>query len=135
VRFNGSSQIVRSYQMNDKIIYNVQWPKWDTHAESILETFDIAAYVPDTAKLVHGCMGLSAGTTARNMLVSCDSNGYINVGAICDAQGTGVTSIGVSGSKDFTLPMLTAHTLYWSTDTGTSADIFAVGITGYTDDL
>ena len=129
----GNSVLRVTYQMGDKVTFNTYWPKWDSHATGV-EAIDLARYVPTTAKLVHGHMGLSAGTAAKKMKVSATSSGVtIKVGALCDAQGTGDASYGVSGSKDFTLPLLTAQTIWWATES--TADIYAVGITGFTDDL
>lgn len=132
VRFNSISQLTVCYQMNDKVTYNLQWPKWDTHATGT-ESIDISVYVPDTAKLVQGVIGLSSGTSPKLMAVSANSGATIKVGSLCDAQGTGSTSYGVSGSKDFELPMLTAHTIWWITES--TGDIYALGISGFTDDL
>ena len=129
----GNSTLRVTYQMGDRVAFNTYWPKWDTHATDV-EAIDISIYAPSTAKLVHGFMGLSAGTAAKKMKVSATSSGVtIKVGALCDAQGTGDASYGVSGSKDFTLPLLTAQTIWWATES--TADIYAIGITGYTDDL
>jgi len=129
----GNSTLRVTYQMGDRVAFNTYWPKWDTHATDV-EAIDISIYAPSTAKLVHGFMGLSAGTAAKKMKVSATSSGVtIKVGALCDAQGTGDASYGVSGSKDFTLPLLTAQTIWWATES--TADIYAVGIDGYTDDL
>lgn len=132
VYFNGLSQIMRSYQMGDKVTYSTLWIAWDSHATGT-EAINLQYIIPATAKMMHGCMGLSSGTTARKMRVASDSTPYIYVGGLCDAQGTGNTDYGVSGSKDFSLPVLTAQTIYWTTET--TGDIYAVGITGYTDDL
>jgi len=131
--FTSGSVLLHSYQMGDLVTYNIQWVKWDSHADSANESIDVSAYIPTTAKLIHGTIGLSAGTTARKMRVSANFAGAIWAGALCDAQGTGDVSFGVSGEKNFTLPILASQTLYWSTET--SNDIYAVGITGYTDDL
>lgn len=128
----GSGNLVESYQMGDKVTFNYDLLKWDTHATGV-ESIDISGYVPVTAKLVHGAMGLSAGTAAKKMYVAANSGATIRVGALCDAQGTGDINYGASGSKDFTLPLLTAQTIWWATES--TADIFAIGITGYTDDL
>jgi len=119
--------------MDNRVTFLNYWPKWDTYATDV-ESIDISAYVPETAKLVHGFMGLSAGTAAKKMKVSATSSGTtITVGALCDAQGTGDTGYGVSGSKEFTLPLLTAQTIWWVTES--TDNIYAIGITGYTDDL
>ena len=126
-------ELRRSYQMGDKVVSIVLWLKWDTHATDIEETA-IAAYIPATAKLVHGMIGLSSGSSPRKLYVASDANGYIKVGSLSDASGTGDQVYdGISGSKDFTLPILTAQTIWWATES--TADIYAVGITGYTDDL
>jgi hypothetical protein len=132
VYFNGSSQLSFTYQMGDKVTIAVIWSKFDSHATAV-DSIDISSSVPDTAKLVHGFMGLSAGTASKMMYVAAESTGNLRVGALCDAQGTGDTGYGVSGSKDFTLPLLTAQTIWWKTE-GTS-DIYAIGISGFTDDL
>jgi hypothetical protein len=132
VWFSAISQLLITYQMGDRVTYNSYWPKWDTHATGV-EAIDLANYAPATAKLIHGHMGLSAGTAAKKMYVSAVAGATMKVGALCDAQGTGDSDYGVSGSKDFTLPLLTAQTIWWATES--TADIYAVGITGYTDDL
>lgn len=132
VWFSAISQLLITYQMGDRVTYNSYWPKWDTHATGV-EAIDLANYAPATAKLIHGHMGLSAGTAAKKMYVSAVAGATMKVGALCDAQGTGDASYGVSGSKDFTLPLLTAQTIWWATES--TADIYAVGIVGYTDDL
>lgn len=131
---DGSGNYKSMYQMNDVVTYNVQWPKWDTHVTTpaTFEEVNLASYVPPTAKMVHGVMGLSAGVAAKKMRVAADA-GVVYIGALCDAAGTGDQAFGVSGSKDFKLPMPTAQKLWWDTETNT--DIYAVGITGYTDDL
>lgn len=131
--FTSGSVLLLSYQMGDLVTYNIQWVKWDSYADSANESIDVSACIPTTAKLIHGTMGLSAGTTARKMRVSANGAGAIWAGALCDAQGTGDVDFGVSGEKNFTLPILASQTLYWSTETNN--DIYAVGITGYTDDL
>ena len=132
VWFSDISQLLITYQMGDRATYNTYWPKWDSHATGV-EAIDLARYVPTTAKLVHGHMGLSAGTAAKKMYVSAVAGATIKVGALCDAQGTGDAAYGVSGAKDFVLPLLTAQTIWWATES--TADIYAVGIVGYTDDL
>lgn len=132
LRFNGLSQLVVSYQMNDKITYNLQWPKWETHA-TLVEEIDISAYVPPTAKMVHGVIGLSSGAAARKMYAAANSGATIRVGAVCDNAGAGDTAYGVSGSKDFVLPLLTAQRIWWVTET--DADGYALGLSGFTDDL
>lgn len=125
--------IFRTYQMNDVVRYGVQWPKWDTKQYNTFGTVDVSRYVPPTAKLVHGIIGLSSGTSARKMVVASDSLGYIRVGALCDSAGTGDQGYGVSGSKDFILPMLTSQTIWWKTET--NSNIYAIGLVGFTDDL
>lgn len=132
VWFSAISQLLITYQMGDRVTYNSYWPKWDTHATGV-EAIDLANYAPATAKLIHGHMGLSAGTAAKKMYVSAVAGATMKVGALCDAQGTGDSDYGVSGSKDFTLPLLTAQTIWWATES--TADIYAVGITGFTDDI
>lgn len=132
VWFSDISQLLITYQMGDRATYNTYWPKWDSHATGV-EAIDLARYVPTTAKLVHGHIGLSAGTTARKMYVSAVAGSTIKVGALCDAQGTGDADYGISGAKDFVLPILTAQTIWWATET--TGDVYAIGITGYTDDL
>jgi hypothetical protein len=128
----GTRLIVRTYQMNDRITYNTSWFKWDNHSTGY-ESLDLSNYVPATAKLVYGSMGLSDGTTPRKMAVSSDDSGLIKVGALCDAQGTGHASYGVSGSKDFVLPLVTAQTIWWNTETDNH--VYAIGVNGFTDDL
>lgn len=132
VWFSDISQLLITYQMGDRATYNTYWPAWDSHATGV-EAIDLTRYVPTTAKLVHGHMGLSAGTAAKKMYVSAVAGSTIKVGALCDAQGTGDAAYGVSGAKDFVLPLLTAQTIWWATES--TADIYAVGIVGYTDDL
>lgn len=132
VWFSAISQLLITYQMGDRATYNTYWPKWDSHATGV-EAIDLANYAPVTAKLIHGHMGLSAGTAAKKMYVSAVAGATIKVGALCDAQGTGDAAYGVSGAKDFVLPLLTAQTIWWATES--TADIYAVGITGFTDDL
>lgn len=126
------NRITLSYQMGDRVTYNTNWIKWDTNNNSYT-SIPLTAVVPATAKMVHGSMGLSAGTTAHKMAVASNSGGTIKVGALCDAQGTGHTDYGVSGSKNFTLPLITPQTIWWKTET--TDNIYAVGIEGFTDDL
>lgn len=124
--------IVPSYQMGDKVMLNTSWVKWNQHSSGWKEV-DLSMCVPPTAKLVHGVMGLSSGDYAKKMKVSATSSGTITVGALCDASGTGDTAYGVSGAKDFTLPLLTQQTIWWFTET--TGNAYAIGITGFTDDL
>ena len=121
--------------MGDRITFNTRWVKWNEHVADIaaVDEVDVSDFVPATAKLVHGVIGLSGGTSARKMWVASNASTTVRVGAVCDAQGTGDISYGVSGSKDFTLPMLTAQTLWWYTET--TAAHYALGINGFTDDL
>jgi len=130
--FTSSSVLRISYQMGDRAYYTILWNKWDTHPASNPTAISVASLVPTTAKLIHGVMGMSAGAAARKMRVSADAAEAIAVGALCDNVGTGDANYGVSGSKDFTLPIL-GSSIYWSTET--TADEYAIGITGYTDDL
>lgn len=132
VRFTVTSVLQLSTQMGDKVVYNTLYPKWDTN-NSTYTSIDISPYVPPTAKLVHGVMGLSSGSTARKMAVAAIPTGTIKVGALCNAAGTGDQNYGVSGSKDFTLPLITAQTIWWITET--TGDVYALGIEGFTDDL
>ena len=135
VWFNSIRRILTSYQMGDRITFNTRWVKWNEHVADIaaVDEVDVSDFVPATAKLVHGVIGLSDGTSARKMWVASNADTTVRVGALCDAQGTGDISYGVSGSKDFTLPMLTAQTLWWYTET--TAAHYALGINGFTDDL
>ena len=135
VWFNSIRRILTSYQMGDRITFNTRWVKWNEHVADIavVDEVDVSDFVPATAKLVHGVIGLSDGTSARKMWVASNASTTVRVGALCDAQGTGDISYGVSGSKDFTLPMLTAQTLWWYTET--TAAHYALGINGFTDDL
>ena len=135
VWFNSIRRILTSYQMGDRITFNTRWVKWNEHVADIaaVDEVDVSDFVPATAKLVHGVIGLSDGTSARKMWVASNADTTVRVGALCDAQGTGDISYGVSGSKDFTLPMLTAQTLWWYTET--TGEIYALGINGFTDDL
>jgi len=135
VWFNSIRRILTSYQMGDRITFNTRWVKWNEHVADIaaVDEVDVSDFVPATAKLVHGVIGLSDGVSARKMWVASDASTAVRVGAVCDAQGTGDISYGVSGSKDFTLPMLTAQTLWWYTET--TAENYALGINGFTDDL
>jgi hypothetical protein len=135
VWFNSIRRILTSYQMGDRITFNTRWVKWNEHVADIaaVDEVDVSDFVPATAKLVHGVIGLSDGTSARKMWVASNASTTVRVGAVCDAQGTGDISYGVSGSKDFTLPMLTAQTLWWYTET--TAAHYALGINGFTDDL
>ena len=134
-RFNGSSELVQGYQMGDKVFYNTQWAKWNEHVVDTASSdiLAISTYVPSTAKLVHGVFGVSAGTTARNMYVAADFFSVIKVGALCGADGTASTDYGPGGSKDFTLPLLTAQYIWWWT--ATTGTAYALGINGFTDDL
>lgn len=124
--------ILPSYQMGENVILNTYWVKWDQHSSG-WEEVDLSVRVPPTAKLVHGVMGLTVAGNPKKMKVSATSSGTITVGALCDDAGTGDTAYGVSGSKDFTLPLLTPQTIWWMTQT--TADIYAIGIAGFTDDL
>ncbi len=135
VWFNSIRRILTSYQMGDRITFNTRWVKWNEHVADIaaVDEVDVSDFVPATAKLVHGVIGLSDGTSVRKMWVASNADTTVRVGALCDAQGTGDISYGVSGSKDFTLPMLTAQTLWWYTET--TGAIYALGINGFTDDL
>jgi hypothetical protein len=135
VWFNSIRRILTSYQMGDRITFNTRWVKWNEHVADIavVDEVDVSDFVPATAKLVHGVIGLSDGTSVRKMWVASNADTTVRVGALCDAQGTGDISYGVSGSKDFTLPMLTAQTLWWYTET--TAAHYALGINGFTDDL
>ena len=135
VWFNSIRRILTSYQMGDRITFNTRWVKWNEHVADIavVDEVDVSDFVPATAKLVHGVIGLSDGVSARKMWVASNASTTVRVGALCDAQGTGDISYGVSGSKDFTLPMLTAQTLWWYTET--TNDVYALGINGFTDDL
>ena len=128
----GVRNITRSYQMGDRITYNTIWMKWDSYNDSYTPV-DISAGVPATAKMVHGVIGLSSGSTARKMAVASDSGGLIKVGSLCDAQGTGDVNYGVSGSKNFSLPILTTQTIWWKTET--TGNVYALGVEGFTDDL
>lgn len=132
--FGVGSTLRRSYQMGDKVVSIALWLKWDDHADANPEEVTLIAYVPATAKMVHGIIGLSAGTTVRKMYVASDVDGYIKVGSLSDAAGTGDAAYdGISGSKDFSLPLLTAQTIWWRTET--TNDVYALGISGFTDDL
>lgn len=124
--------ILPSYQMGENVILNTYWVRWNQHSSG-WEAVDLSMRVPPTAKIVHGVIGLSSGDTAKKMKVSATSSGTLAVGALCDAAGTGDKAYGVSGSKDFTLPLLTQQTIWWAT--GTTGNVYAIGITGFTDDL
>jgi hypothetical protein len=68
------------------------------------------------------------------MYVAADSTPYIKIGALSDAAGTGdQTYDAVSGPTMFTLPLITAQTIYWRTET--TDNVYALGIAGFTDDL
>src|SRR5574343_40821 len=124
--------IMRSYQMNDNVRFDTNWPKWEKNQYNTYGSIDVSRYLAPTAKLVYGVMGLSSGTTARKMVVSADNLGYIRVGALCDAQGAGDQGYGPSGAKDFMLPVLTPQTIWWKTET--DSNIYAIGLVGFTDD-
>lgn len=125
--------LMTSYQMGDRVTYSIQWAKWDTHPSLWPEEIDLTNYVPATAKMVHGVIGISSGSTAGKIRVSPDSGGVILVGAWSDGQGSADQNYGVAGSKDFSLPLWETQTMYWGT--GNTSDIYAVGIVGFTDDL
>ena len=132
VYFTAASKLLQTYQMDNKVVYNTQWPKFASHAGSVNESVDITAYIPATAKLVHGTFGLSEAET-KYMYVASDTALKIRVVALCHGAGTGSAVVGATGSKDFTLPILTAQTIWWGTEG--ASDVYALGITGFTDDL
>jgi len=132
VYFTAESKLLQTYQMDNKVVYNTQWPKFASHAGSVNESVDITAYIPATAKLVHGTFGLSEAET-KYMYVASDTALKIRVVALCHGAGTGSAVVGATGSKDFTLPILTAQTIWWGTEG--ASDVYALGISGFTDDL
>ena len=135
VRFLGSSQLNLSYQMDNVVYLNLTAYMSDAAPSSagVLETRDIADRIPATAKMMHGFLGITTNATGlKGMKVASDASGGIVVGATLN-PGTYDVDYGFVDAFRFSLPVLTAQTIWWTAVS--TASIYALAITGYTDDL
>ena len=131
----GLGQLIASYQMDNIYYTNPTVYMSDAAPDyaGVLEAWDISANIPATAKMMHGNIGItSTGTGLKAMRVSADSDNNIAVGATFN-PGNYDTTYGFVDAVKFSLPVLVAQTIYWTASTTNS--IYALQITGFTDDL
>jgi len=131
----GLGQLIANYQMNDRVYLNLNTYLSDAAPVSagVLQTYDISARIPVTAKMVHGVMGTTtAASGLKGIKVAADSGGLIFVGATIVA-GSYKVDYGFVDCVPFSLPVLTAQTIWWTAST--TGSIYGIGIIGYTDDL
>ena len=134
----GSGNLSVNSQINDQIYTDIAFGLIFEDSGPVsagdLESVDISAYVPPTAKAVTGMLGGTvADATIRGVKVSSDSAGTKSLLSATIKAENRVAGYGPGSSLSFTIPIITAQTIWWTASS--TGSIYGMYITAYQDDL